>query len=103
MPFKANAARRHHIPKQKGSKSICGVLPLPQPRRRLPPLVTLNLLAFAFHIAAYLGVLAWRTAVVARGPTYRFFEHLRTISATSFSADWPHLLQSIAAAALRPP
>jgi Transposase DDE domain len=44
-------------------------------------LVTLNLLAFAFHTAAYLGVLAWRTAVVARGPTYRFFEHLRTITA----------------------
>jgi hypothetical protein len=29
-------------------------------------LVTLNLLAFAFHTAAYLGVLAWRTAVTAR-------------------------------------
>ena len=40
-------------------------------------LVTLNLLAFAFHTAAYLGVLAWRAAVIARGPTYRFFEHLR--------------------------
>ena len=30
-------------------------------------LVTLNLLAFAFHTAAYLGVLAWRAAVIARG------------------------------------
>ncbi len=37
-------------------------------------LVTLNLLAFAFHTAAYLGVRAWRTAVIARGPAYRFFE-----------------------------
>src|ERR1700690_2809118 len=43
-------------------------------------LVTLNLLAFAFHTAAYLGVIAWRAAVIARGPTYRFFEHLRTAS-----------------------
>jgi hypothetical protein len=66
-------------------------------------LVTLNLLAFAFHTAAYLGVLAWRTAVIARGPTYRFFEHLRTITAYVVFQDWPHLLQSIAAAAIRPP
>ena len=66
-------------------------------------LVTLNLLAFAFHTAAYLGVLAWRTAVIARGPTYRFFEHLRTITVYVVFEDWSHLLQSIAAAAMRPP
>jgi hypothetical protein len=66
-------------------------------------LVTLNLLAFAFHTAAYLGALAWRDAVTARGPTYRFFEHLRTITAYVVFRDWPHLLQSIAAAAIRPP
>ncbi len=66
-------------------------------------MVTLNLLAFAFHTAAYLGVLAWRTAVIARGPTYRFFEHLRTITVYVVFEDWPHLLQSIAAAAVRPP
>ena len=66
-------------------------------------LVTLNLLAFAFYTAAYLGVLAWRTAVIARGPTYRFFEHLRTITTYVVFQDWPHLLQSITAAAIRPP
>jgi len=66
-------------------------------------LVTLNLLAFAFHTAAYLGVLAWRTAVIARGPTYRFFEHLRTITVYVVFQDWPDLLRSIAAAAVRPP
>ncbi len=66
-------------------------------------LVTLNLLAFAFHTAAYLGVIAWRTAVIARGPAYRFFEHLRTITAYVVFCDWTHLLQSIAAAAIRPP
>jgi hypothetical protein len=66
-------------------------------------LVTLNLLAFAFHTAAYLAVLAWRTAVIARGVRYRFFEHLRTITAYVVFRDWDHLLQSIAAAAVRPP
>jgi hypothetical protein len=43
-------------------------------------LVSLNLLAFAFHTAAYLGLLAWRAAVVAGGAKSRFFEHLRTIT-----------------------
>ena len=66
-------------------------------------LLTLNLLAFAFHTAAYLAILAWRAAVAARGPTYRFFEHLRTITAYVVFRDWPHLLQSITAAAIRPP
>ena len=66
-------------------------------------MVTLNLLAFAFHTAAYLAVLAWRTAVIARGPTYRFLEHLRTITAYVVFRDWTHLLQSIGAAAIWPP
>ena len=66
-------------------------------------MVTLNLLAFAFHTAAYLAVLAWRTAVIVRGPTYRFFEHLRTITAYVVFRDWNHLLLSIGAAAIRPP
>jgi hypothetical protein len=66
-------------------------------------LVTLNLLAFAFHTAAYLAVLAWRAAVIARGPKYRFFEHLRTITTYVVFQHWDHLLQSIAAAAIRPP
>ena len=66
-------------------------------------LVALNLLAFAFHTAAYLAVLAWRAAVIARGPKYRFFEHLRTITTYVVFQDWQHLLQSIAAPAVRPP
>jgi hypothetical protein len=64
---------------------------------------TLNLLAFAFHTAAYLAVLAWQAAVIARGPRYRFFEHLRTITTYVVFQDWDHLLRSIAAAAIRPP
>jgi hypothetical protein len=35
--------------------------------------LTFNLLAFAFHTAAWLAVLAWRAAVAACGATYRFF------------------------------
>jgi hypothetical protein len=66
-------------------------------------LVVLNLLAFAFHTAARLAVLAWRQAVVARGATYRFFEHLRTVTAYVVFETWDHLLRSIAAAAIRPP
>jgi len=65
--------------------------------------LTLNLLAFAFHTAAHLAVLAWREAVAACGATYRFFENLRTITTYVVFRDWRHLLQAIAAADLRPP
>ena len=66
-------------------------------------LVVLNLLAFAFHAAAMLAVLAWKQAMDARGAAYRFFEHLRTIVVYVVFESWEHLLTSIAAAALRPP
>jgi hypothetical protein len=48
-------------------------------------------------------VLDWRQAVIARGATYRSFEHLRTITAYVIFQDWDHLLRSITAAAIRPP
>ncbi len=66
-------------------------------------LVVLNLLAFAYHTVASLAVLAWKQAVAAKGATYRFFEHLRTITAYVVLQDWSHLLRSIAEAAIRPP
>lgn len=66
-------------------------------------LVTLNLLAFAMHTVARLAVLAWREAMIARGAAYRFFEHLRTVTAYVVFETWDHLLRSIAAAAVRPP
>lgn len=66
-------------------------------------LVSLNRLAFAFHTAAYLAVLAWRAAGTARGATYRCFEHLRSITAYVVFENRSHLLQAIEAAALRPP
>ena len=55
-------------------------------------LVSLNLLAFAFHTVANLWVLAWREAVAARGAKYRFFEHLRTITAYVVFPNWHSLL-----------
>jgi hypothetical protein len=66
-------------------------------------LVVLNLLAFGFHTAARWAVLAWREAVIAKGATYRFFEHLRTITAYIVFETWDQLLRSIADAAIRPP
>jgi hypothetical protein len=66
-------------------------------------LVALNLLAFAYHTLAALAVSAWRAAVVAKGATYRFFEHLRTITTYVVFQDWAHLLRSIAEANIRPP
>ena len=66
-------------------------------------LVTLNLLAFGFHTAARLAVLAWRKAVIARGPKYRFFEHLRTVTVYVVFESWDQVLRSIEAAAVRPP
>jgi hypothetical protein len=66
-------------------------------------LVVLNLLAFAFHTAARWAVLAWREAMIARGPRYNFFEHLRTVTAYVVFEGWDHLLRSIEAATVRPP
>jgi hypothetical protein len=74
-----------------GKQTLCSVL------------VTLNLLAFSFHTVARVVVLAWRKAVIARGAAYRFFEHLRTITAYVVFESWDHLLRSIEAAAVRPP
>jgi hypothetical protein len=66
-------------------------------------LVVLNLLAFACHTVASLAVLAWRTALAAKGAAYRFFEHLRTITIYVVFQNWAHLLRAIAEADIRPP
>ena len=66
-------------------------------------LVVLNLLAFAYHTVAALAVLTWRTALAAKGATYRFFEHLRTITTYVVFQNWAHLLRAIADADIRPP
>jgi hypothetical protein len=66
-------------------------------------LVSLNLLAFAFHTVANLAVLAWRNAVAARGTKRGFFEHLRTITAYIVFSSWEHLLEAIADPKAQPP
>jgi hypothetical protein len=66
-------------------------------------LVVLNLLAFAIHTAARLAVLAWKAAMQTAGAVYRFFEHLRIITAYVVFQSWDNLLRSIAHAAIRPP
>ena len=66
-------------------------------------LVTLNLLAFAFHTVAYLCVRAWGNAVAARGAKYRFFEHLRTVTAYIVFPNWQALLEAITNPKARPP
>jgi hypothetical protein len=66
-------------------------------------LVVLNLLAFAYHTVAALAVQAWRAALAAKGATYRFFEHLRTITTYVVFQEWAQLLRSIAEANIQPP
>ena len=66
-------------------------------------LVVLNLLAFAYHTLASISLLAWKAAVAAKGATYRFFEHLRTITTYVVFQNWAHLLRSIGEGAIRPP
>jgi len=66
-------------------------------------LVVLNLLVFSFHAVAHFSALAWRNAVAARGASYRFFEHLRTITAYIVFPTWDDLLAAIADPNARPP
>lgn len=66
-------------------------------------LVSLNLLAFSFHSVAHIAVLAWKNAVAARGASYRFFEHLRTITAYVIFPGWDALFAAIANPKARPP
>jgi hypothetical protein len=66
-------------------------------------LVTLNLLAFAFHTIATLTVLAWRKALETRGAGYEFFQHLRTVTVYIVFPDWASLLHTIAHPNARPP
>jgi hypothetical protein len=66
-------------------------------------LVTLNLLAFAYHTVAELCVLAWRNAMATWVARYHFFEQLRGITAYIVFVDWADLLTTIANPKARPP
>jgi hypothetical protein len=66
-------------------------------------LVTLNLLAFAYHTVAELCVLAWRNAMATWVARYHFFEQLRGVTAYIVFANWADLLATIANPKARPP
>jgi hypothetical protein len=74
-----------------GKKSLASVL------------VTLNLLAFAYHTASQLCVLAWQNAMAAWGARYHFFENLRGITAYIVFDGWTNLLKTIADPKAHPP
>jgi len=58
-------------------------------------LVTMNLLAFAFHTVCDLLEVGWRQARDAVGPRYRFFEHMRTVTAYHVFDDWNALVTTL--------
>jgi len=66
-------------------------------------LVTLNLLAFAYHTVSQLCVLAWRKAMETWVARYQFFEQLRSITTYIVFPDWTSLLNTIADPTARPP
>ena len=89
--FNDKAKRTYHNSFGHGQKTLAS------------PFVTLNLLAFAFHTAARLEVLAWKQTMATTGATCRFFEHPRVVTTYVVFQTWDHLLRSIAQAAIRPP
>ena len=68
-------------------------------------LVTLNVLAFAFHTVAEIGEAFWRQARAKAGPRVQFFNRLAAITALLIFSSWDDLLQTLAFAkpAPRPP
>jgi len=64
-------------------------------------LVTLNLLAFAFHTACDIGDDLWRVARAKLGPRYNFFSKLAGITAFLIFPSWEDLLLTLAFA--KPP
>jgi len=64
-------------------------------------LVSLNLLAFAFHTLCELAHGLWRTAREALGPRQRFFHMLAALTAYLIFPSWDALLETLAFA--RPP
>jgi len=64
-------------------------------------LVTLNLLAFAFHTTCDLGDELWRAAREKLGPRRSFFSNLASITTFLIFDSWNDLLQTLAFA--KPP
>ena len=59
-------------------------------------LVTLNLIAFAIHLAAELADTAWKAALDVAGARVRFFNNLRALTAYLLFPSWQSLLQTLA-------
>jgi hypothetical protein len=59
-------------------------------------LVTLNLLAFAFHTVADLSYDLWHKAVSKAGTRRDFFQHMRSITVYWVFSSWTHLLTAMA-------
>jgi hypothetical protein len=68
-------------------------------------LVTLNLLAFAFHTVCDIGDDLWRSAREKQGSRRRFFNHLASITTYLIFDTWQDLLEPLVFARplLRPP
>jgi hypothetical protein len=59
-------------------------------------LATLNLIAFAIHLAAELAEITWKAAIEAAGARVRFFENLRALTAYLLFPSWHSLLETLA-------
>ena len=59
-------------------------------------LVTLNLIAFAIHLAAELADLTWKAAIQAAGARVRFFNNLRALTAYLLFPSWDSLIKTLA-------
>ena len=59
-------------------------------------LVTLNLIAFAIHLAAELADTAWKAAIEVAGSRVRFFNNLRALTAYILFPSWDSLLKTLA-------
>ena len=59
-------------------------------------LVTLNLIAFAIHLAAQLAYKPWKAAIEVAGSRVRFFNNLRALTAYLLFPSWDSLLKTLA-------
>ena len=59
-------------------------------------LVTLNLIAFAIHLAAQLAYKTWKAAIEVAGSRVRFFNNLRALTAYLLFPSWDSLLKTLA-------
>jgi hypothetical protein len=59
-------------------------------------LVSLNLLAFAFHTVCDIGDELWRAARARLGPRYNFFSKLAAITRYLIFRSWDDLLLTLA-------